>query len=111
MIKIEYAIDRYAMETKRLFSVANNRLGECRYLAGETYTIADMAAYPWVVPWERQGQNLDDTPHLKRWLETIAARPAVQRAYARAAEVNTQQVVSEEARKVLFGQGAETVKR
>jgi GST-like protein len=68
-----------------------------------------MASYPWIVPWKRQGQNLDDFPHLKRWFGAVAARPAVQRAYARADEVNSQPVVTEEAKKVLFGQTASSL--
>jgi GSH-dependent disulfide-bond oxidoreductase len=69
-----------------------------------------MAAYPWIVPYERQQQNLDDFPNLKRWFETIQARPAVERAYARAAEINTQPTMSEEAKKIMFGQTAETIR-
>jgi GST-like protein len=103
--KIPYAIDRYVKETNRLYGVLDRRLAESEFMAGE-YSIADMASYPWIVPWERQGQNLDDFPHLKRWFNAIAARPAVQRAYGRADEVNTQRVVTDEARKVLFGQTA-----
>ena len=108
--KIPYAIERYVKETSRLYAVLDKRLADRDFVAGE-YSIADMAAYPWVVPWERQGQNLDDFPHLKRWLHTIAARPAVIRAYARADEVNTQKIMTEEAKKLLFGQGADTVRR
>ncbi|BAE51459.1 glutathione binding-like protein [Paramagnetospirillum magneticum] len=103
--KIPYAIDRYVKETNRLYGVLDRRLADSEFMAGE-YSIADMASYPWIVPWERQGQNLDDFPNLKRWFNAIAARPAVQRAYARADEVNTQRVVTEEAKKVLFGQTA-----
>ena len=73
--KIPYAIDRYVKETNRLYGVLNKRLADRAFVAGE-YSIADMAAYPWIVPWKRQGQNLDDFPHLKRWFETIRARPA-----------------------------------
>jgi GST-like protein len=62
------------------------------------------------VPHERQGQKLEDFPHLKRWFETIKARPATERAYARAADVNSQPTVSEDAKKILFGQTADTVK-
>jgi GST-like protein len=65
-----------------------------------------MAAYPWIVPHERQGQNLDDFPHLKRWFLAIQARPAVQRAYALAAQINQQPTVSQESRAHLFGQSA-----
>ena len=108
--KIPYAIDRYVKETSRLYAVLDKRLADRDFVAG-AYSIADMAAYPWVVPWERQGQNLDDYPHLKRWFQTIAARPAVIRAYARAEEVNTQKIMTEEAKKLLFGQGADTVRR
>ncbi|OAN50445.1 thiol:disulfide oxidoreductase [Paramagnetospirillum marisnigri] len=108
--KIPYAINRYVKETSRLYAVLDKRLSERDFVAGD-YSIADMAAYPWIVPWERQGQILDDTPNLKRWFEAIKARPAVQRAYARAEAVNTQPVVSEEAKKVLFGQDAGTVKQ
>ncbi len=69
-----------------------------------------MAAYPWIVPHERQGQDLSDFPHLKRWFEEIRARPAVVRAYERATEINTEPTMSEEAKKILFGQTAANVK-
>ena len=101
--KIPYAIARYVKETTRLYNVLNTRLEGRDYIAG-SYSIADMAAYPWIVPYEYQGQNLNDFPHLKRWFEGIAARPAVVRAYARAKEVSSNPVVTEEAKKVLFGQ-------
>jgi GST-like protein len=78
-------------------------------VAGD-YSIADMAAYPWIVPHERQGQNLDEFPNLKRWFKEIEARPAVIRAYDRAKEINTEPTVSEEAKKVLFGQTAAVIK-
>jgi GST-like protein len=87
--KLPYAIDRYRNEVNRLYGVMDRRLAERPYLAGD-YSIADMACYPWVVPHERQGQNIADFPHLKRWLDAIAARPAVVRAYALAAEINPQ---------------------
>lgn len=103
--KIPYAIERYQKETNRLYGVLNKRLADRSFVAG-AYSIADMAAYPWIVPYERQGQNLEDFPNLKRWFETIRARPAVQRAYERAKEINTQPTVSEASKKVLFGQTA-----
>ncbi len=78
--KIPYAIERYVKETGRLYGVLNTRLADRRFIAGD-YSIADMAAYPWVVPHESQGQNLNDFPHVKRWFETIKARPATVRAY------------------------------
>ena len=107
--KIPYAIDRYVKETNRLYGVLNKRLADRPFLAGD-YSIADMAAYPWIVPHERQGQNLDDFPNLKRWFKEIEARPAVIRAYERAKEINTEPTVSEEAKNVLFGQTAAIVK-
>ncbi|HYP58367.1 MAG TPA: glutathione binding-like protein [Beijerinckia sp.] len=104
--KIPYAITRYVNETNRLYGVLNKRLADRPFVAGD-YSIADMAAYPWIVPYERQGQNLEDFPHLKRWFEAIAARPATQRAYAKAEAINTAPAISdEEARKILFGQTA-----
>ena len=103
--KLPYAIDRYVKETNRLYGVLNKRLADRPFVAG-AYSIADMASYPWIVPYERQGQNLDDFPHLKRWFDEIAARPATVRAYARAKEINTQPTVTEEAKKILFGQTA-----
>ncbi len=109
--KLPYAIDRYVKETGRLYAVMNKRLADHAFLAGADYTIADMASYPWVVPHERQGQTLEDFPHLKRWFEAIAARPATQRAYARGPEVNPDQApISDEARRVMFGQSASSVR-
>ncbi len=85
--KLPYAMNRYIKETARLYGVLDRRLAEREFVAGD-YSIADMASYPWVVPYERQSQNLDDFPNLKRWFHAIKARPAVQRAYAKADEVN-----------------------
>jgi GSH-dependent disulfide-bond oxidoreductase len=109
--KLPYAIDRYVNETNRLYGVLNKRLADRQFVAGE-YTIADMAAYPWIVPHERQGQKLEDFPHLRRWFETIKARPATVRAYEKARAINTQPSVRDEAsRKILFGQTAAVVAR
>lgn len=108
--KIPYAIRRYVNETARLYGVLNKRLADREYIAG-AYSIADMACYPWIVPHERQGQDLDNFPHLKRWFQAIANRPAVIRAYARGKEISGgAPVVTEESRKILFGQDASTVK-
>jgi GST-like protein len=109
--KIPYAMDRYRNEVNRLYGVLDRRLTDRPYLAGE-YTIADMACYPWIVPHERQGQNIADFPHLKGWLDTIAARPAVVRAYARAKEINPQPsgIRTAEERAILFGQTAASVR-
>ena len=86
--KIPYAIERYVKETNRLYGVLNKRLADREYIAG-AYSIADMAAYPWIVPYEMQGQNLNDFPHLKRWFEAIKNRPGTTRAYERATAVPT----------------------
>jgi GST-like protein len=103
--KIPYAIDRYVKETNRLYGVLNKRLADREFIAGE-YSNADMASYPWIVPYERQGQDLAGFPHLKRWFETIQARPAIQRAYELAKKINPNQpaIRTEEERKILFGQ-------
>jgi len=103
--KIPYAIERYVKETNRLYGVLNKRLANREFVAGR-YSIADMAIYPWIVPYERQGQKLDEFPDLKRWFLAVGERPAVHRAYARAKEINTQPTVSEESKKILFGQTA-----
>jgi len=109
--KIQYAMDRYRNEVNRLYGVLNNRLADRPYIAGE-YSIADMASYPWIVPYERQGQKLEDFPHLKRWFESMQARPAVERAYAKAKEINPNLggIRTAEERAILFGQTAASVK-
>ena len=101
--KIPYAIDRYVNETTRLYRVLDRRLTDREYVAG-TYSIADMAIYPWIVPHEKQGQTLSDLPHLQRWFQQIAARPAVKRAYAKADSINASTTMTDEAKKILFGQ-------
>lgn len=108
--KIQYAIDRYVGETGRLYGVLNKHLADREFIAGE-YSIADMACYPWIVSHEKQSQNLEDFPHLNRWFQAIAKRPATIRAYNIAKTVNPQPTVyDEESRKVLFGQNAKTVR-
>jgi GSH-dependent disulfide-bond oxidoreductase len=84
--KIAYAINRYTNECNRLYGVMNKRLAEHPYLAGEEYTIADMASVGWTTRWERQGQDPAQFPHVKRWLETLQARSAVQKGLALAVE-------------------------
>ncbi len=103
--RITYAMERYVNETNRLYGVLNERLAGRPFVAGD-YSIADMAAYPWIVPYERQQQDLDAFPHMKRWFEAIKARPAVERAYALAETINTTPTVTEEAKALLFGQRA-----
>ena len=108
--KIPYAINRYVAETNRLYGVLNKRLADRDYVAGE-YSIADMMSYPWIVPHERQGQKLEDFPHLKRWFEAIKAKPATVRAYALGPKINPNPTIStDEQKKVLFGQTAAVVK-
>jgi GST-like protein len=107
---IPYAIDRYVKETSRLYAVLDRQLEQREFIAGD-YSIADMACYPWIVPHERQGQDLGDFPNLRRWFESIRTRPATRRAYARAEEINPNPTLSEEAKRVLFGQDAATVRR
>ena len=107
--KIPYAIDRYVRETGRLYRVMDRRLADRAYLAGD-YSIADILCYPWVLP-QRQSQDIDEFPNLKRWKTDIGERPAVQRAYEIAKSISTKPVVSdEETRRVLFGQSKDTVR-
>jgi len=103
--RIPYAMERYIKETARLYGVLDRRLADREFVAG-SYSIADIACYPWIVPYERQSQNLADFPHLKRWFETIAARPAVKRAYALADQIDSGGPMTDDAKKVLFGQAA-----
>ena len=103
--KISYAIERYTNEVNRLYGVMNRRLADRDYLAGD-YSIADMAAFPWVRPHQNQGQDLNDFPNLKRWFEAIAARPAVVRAVEGGQEHRRNLADDKEAQKVLFGQRA-----
>jgi GSH-dependent disulfide-bond oxidoreductase len=109
--KLAYAMERYRNEVNRLYGVMDRRLADRPYLAGE-YGIADMASYPWIVPYERQGQNIADFPNLERWFEAIRARPAVQRAYALVKQVNPNQggIRTAEERAILFGQTAASVR-
>jgi len=110
--KLPYAIDRYRNEVNRLYGVLNKRLADRAFLAGD-YSIADMASYPWIVPYERQGQKLEDFPNLKRWFEAIRARPAVVRAYEKAKAINPNPpgIRTAEERAILFGQTATSVDR
>lgn len=101
--KIPYAIDRYVRETARLYRVLDTRLADRAFVAGD-YSIADMASYPWIVPYERQGQDLADFPNLARWFAAVGARDAVKRAYEKGAALNTTPTVTEESRRILFGQ-------
>jgi GST-like protein len=106
--KLPYAIDRYVNETGRLYAVLNKRLADREFVAG-SYSIADIAAYPWIVPYERQGQNLEDFPNLKRWFEAIQSRPATVRAYEKAEAFKERALDVEQSRSLLFNQSAKSV--
>ncbi|MBO2930805.1 glutathione binding-like protein [Metapseudomonas otitidis] len=86
--KVPYAIQRYVKETSRLYGVLDRRLADRAFVAGDDYSIADMAIYPWIVPHAYQEQDLDDFPHVKRWFQAIQARPATVRAYDLVERIN-----------------------
>lgn len=107
--KIDYAVNRYVNEVSRLYAVMDHQLEDNEYICGE-YSIADMASYPWIVPHKRQLQQIEKFPNLTRWFETIRNRPATVRAYDLAKQVNPNpQQMSDEEKKVLFGQDASTL--
>jgi GST-like protein len=105
--RIPYAIDRYVKETNRLYGVLDGRLEDRAFVAGDDYTIADMACYPWIVPWKRQQQDLDNFKSLRRWFDAVRARPGTQRAYAKGEPYSHRPAVTEEGKKILFGQTAD----
>ena len=109
--KLPYAMQRYRNEVNRLYGVLDRQLSDRSFIAGD-YSIADMASYPWIVPYERQGQKLEDFPNLKRWFEAIRARPAVVRAYEKAKAINPNPpgIRTAEERAILFGQTAASVR-
>ncbi|MBM6596088.1 glutathione S-transferase N-terminal domain-containing protein [Microvirga pudoricolor] len=104
--KVPYAIDRYTNETNRLYGVLNKRLADREFVAGE-YSIADMAILGWAKMWDRQGQDIAEFPHVKRWLDTLLARPAVQRGLAVHADQRSSNDLKDPAvQAILFGQRA-----
>lgn len=105
--RLAYPTERYVRETRRLHGVLDRRLADRPFVAGD-YSIADMAIFPWVVPWRRQLQDLTETPHLKRWFDDVRLRPAVQRAYARAIVVNDTSRTRDDLRMVVEGLGDES---
>jgi GSH-dependent disulfide-bond oxidoreductase len=109
--KIQYAIDRYVNETGRLYAVLNKRLSDREFVAGNDYSIADIAAYPWIVPYKLQSQKLEDFPNLQRWFEAIKERPATIRAYQKAEEFKNLAIDPNKSRDILFNQSANKVKR
>ncbi len=109
--RLPYAIERYVKETARLYGVLNKQLSDGRtFICADEYSIADIACYPWIVPHARQQQDLAQFPALQQWFTRILQRPATKRAYALAQTVNTQPTVDEQAKAVLFGQDASTVR-
>ena len=108
--KLPYAMDRYVNETARLYGVLNKHLSDGRaYICGD-YSIADIAAYPWVVPHERQRQDMNNFPALKQWLERISVRSATVKAYDLAKAINVAPTVDEKSKGILFGQDAKTIR-
>jgi GST-like protein len=100
------AIDRYTRELSRLYRVLDRHLAGQEYVAGDAYSIADIAIYPWIVPHAAHGQDLDDFPNIRRWFESIAVRPATRRVYEGVEDVYSRKPeLSDEARRVLYGQG------
>jgi GST-like protein len=100
--KIAYAIERYTNEARRLYGVMNRQIARQRYIAGDAYTIADIAVYPWLRSWKNQGIDWNDYPHLKGWFDEVGARPAVQRGVEVLAE-RRRPLLDERARDTLFG--------
>ncbi len=100
--KIDYAIERYTNEAKRLYGVLDRRLAKSRYLGGPEYSIADIAVFPWLRSWKNQGIDWVDYPHLKGWFDEIGARPAVRRGVEVLAD-RRKPLSDDQAREVLFG--------
>jgi GST-like protein len=101
--KIPYAIERYTNEANRLTNILDKRLAESRHVAGDEYSIADIAIFPWMRGAESRGINMDEYPHAKRWFENINARPAVQRGCQVLAGENAAVPIDDKARDVMFG--------
>jgi GST-like protein len=100
--RIEYAINRYTNEAKRLYGVMDRQLATHKFIAGDSYTIADIAIFPWLRSWQNQGIDWADYPNLKKWFDAIASRPAVQRGVAVLADLR-KPVVDDKARENMFG--------
>jgi GST-like protein len=100
--KLEYAVNRYTNEAKRLYGVLDRRLAQSPYLAGKAYTIADIATWPWTRSWQNQGIEMDEYPHFKRWFLAIEERPAVQKGVTILASAR-RPITDEKAREILFG--------
>ncbi|MDR2012980.1 MAG: glutathione S-transferase N-terminal domain-containing protein [Rhodanobacter sp.] len=106
--RVAYAIERYTQEVQRLLGVLDRQLANRAFIAGDDYSIADMACYPWIDPYAKAPADLQPFAHVRRWRAAIAARPATQRAYAKGPQINPAlgQPMSDEEKRVLFGQAA-----
>ncbi len=100
---LPYAKERYSNEVGRLYGVLDRQLAENEYVAGDSYSIADMAIWPWASLWEGQNQTLEDKPHMARWLDLVGARDAVQKGRALGADQRQNLQDDREAQKILFG--------
>ena len=100
--KLEYAINRYTNEAKRLYGVMDRQLGKNPYIAGNQYTIADIAIFPWLRSWQNQGVDWADYPNLKAWFDKIAQRPAVERGVQVLADLR-RPITGDKEREILFG--------
>lgn len=100
--RIEYAVNRYTNEARRLYGVIDKQLSKHRFIAGSQYTVADIAIFPWLRSWQNQGIDWADYPHAKDWFDRIAARPAVQRGVAVLADAR-KPLTDDKARETLFG--------
>jgi GST-like protein len=107
--KVGYAIDRYTNETNRLYGVLNRQLLKSPFVAGQHYSIADIAIYPWIVPWKTQRQRLEEFPAIERWFKSTGQRPATVRAYEKEQSYKDNGAVSEAGKKILFGQTSAVV--
>jgi GSH-dependent disulfide-bond oxidoreductase len=101
--QIEYAVNRYTNEANRLYGVMDRRLKESKYLAGDAYTIADMATFPWLRSYKNQGVEIEEYPNVKQWFDEIAARPAVERGVKVLEERRRQGPIDAKSREALFG--------
>jgi GSH-dependent disulfide-bond oxidoreductase len=101
--QIEYAVNRYTNEAKRLYGVMDKQLATSKFIAGNSYSIADIAIFPWLRNWQNQGIDWSNYPHLKQWFDLIAARPAVQRGVEVLANLRKPIQHDDKAREVLFG--------
>lgn len=105
-IQVPYAQERYTKETARLYGVLDRRLANYTFVASDAYSIADMAIYPWIVQYERQKQDLNNFPNVKRWFTATAERPATIAAYAKGTPIRPATEYTEEQKRLLFGHTA-----